>query len=374
MSKSPPSFKTCACRNLARCYAQEAGKLFVWFPVHHTLNKVISHLQQFAIDYELMQNKPGLSFDCKTEQAQEIAQKVSQLLTPIELKETQVLFIRGTIQPQLQDFSQMASLQRFLKFAQSDWLLEMIENEQFTSYFQPIVSLENTCQIYGYESLLRGIDTQGNIISPGPIIQLATEAGILPQLDRIARLSSILNFSRYQLDGKIFINFAPTALYDPISCLRSTVEAIERAGISYQQVVFEVVESDSPHDLTHLKAVLRYYRDAGFLIALDDIGSGYSSLNLLHQLRPDLMKLDMELIRNVHLDPYKAWITEKLLEIAQKLNILTVAEGVECLDELNWLRERGANFAQGYFIAKPSAIPVSLAPHFEMEQTCNFST
>jgi hypothetical protein len=133
--------------------------------------------------------------------------------------------------------------------------------------------------------------------------------------------------------------------------------------------VFEVVESDSPQNLDHLKAVLKYYRDAGFSIALDDIGSGYSSLNLLHQLRPDLIKLDMELTRNVHLDHYKASITEKVLEIAQKLGILTVAEGIECIEELNWLQERGATFAQGYLIAKPSATPVTTTPQLKMTST-----
>ncbi|WP_082803657.1 EAL domain-containing protein [Anabaena sp. 4-3] len=359
MSKTSLNNKTCTCRHTARCHAKEAGKLFVWFPVEHTLKKVINSLQQCAVKYELIHDKPMLSLDCKIGQAQEIASRVGQLLTPIELKETQVLFIRGTIQPQLQDFSDIASLQQFIKFTQSDWLLEMLEKEKFTSYFQPIVSMKNTSQIYGYEALLRGIDAQGNLIPPAQIIESATEAGLLPQLDRIARLSSIAQFSRHQVSGKVFINFSPTALYDPVSCLRSTVEAINRAGISYERVVFEVVESDTPQDLEHLKAVLKYYRDAGFAIALDDIGSGYSSLNLLHQLRPDLIKLDMELTRNVHLDPYKAAITEKVLEIAQQLNILTVAEGIECIDELNWLRERGATFAQGYLIAKPSPIPVN---------------
>ncbi|MEH2433229.1 MAG: EAL domain-containing protein [Nostoc sp.] len=367
MSKVSPKLKACTCHNIARCHPKEAGKLFFWFPVQHTLNKVINFLQPLVIKYELVHQPPGLSLDCKIGQAQDIAHKVSQLLTSRELNQTQVLFIRGNIQPQLQDFSDMASLQRFIKFNESDWLLEMIERDQFTSYFQPIVSTENTSEIYGYEALLRGIDAQGNLVLPKAIIELATEAGVLPQLDRIARLSSIAQFRNHQTSGKIFINFAPTALYDPVSCLRSTVEAIERAGISYDRVVFEVVESDSPQDLDHLKAVLKYYRDTGFSIALDDIGSGYSNLNLLHQLRPDLIKLDMELIRNVHLDPYKGLITEKLLEIAQKLNILTIAEGIECIEELNWLRERGANFAQGYFIAKPSAIPVTLLPDLKTE-------
>ncbi|MEH2463247.1 EAL domain-containing protein [Nostoc sp.] len=357
--------KTCACRNVARCRTKEPGKLFLWFPVPHTLKKVTSYLQQFALKYELMHKRPGLSLNCRPGQSQEIARNLAQLLAPRELRETQVLFLQGAIEPQLHDFSDITSLQRFIKFNQSDWLVEMLATERFTSYFQPIVSIKDTSQIYGYESLLRGLDEQGNLVLPGPILELATEAGLLPQLDQVGRLSAIAQFSRHQVSGQIFINFAPTALYDPTFCLRSTVEAIDQAGISHERVVFEVVESDNLQDLDHLKTVLKYYRDAGFLIALDDLGSGYSSLNLLHQLRPDFIKLDIELIQDVHQNLYKASITEKLLEITQKLNIQSVVEGIECIEELNWLRERGATFAQGYLIGKPSAMPVTTTPHFD---------
>ncbi|WP_197064727.1 EAL domain-containing protein [Leptolyngbya sp. KIOST-1] len=272
--------------------------------------------------------------------------------------------MRGAVQPQLEDFSDIASLQRFIKVSQSDWLVDMLASDRFTSHFQPIVSIQDTAQIYGYESLLRGLDEQGNLVMPGAIFELATDAGLIPQLDRAARLSTIAQAHQHHIRERIFINFTPTALYDPVSCLRSTVEAIDRAGISHSQVVFEVVESDNFQDLEHLKTVLNYYREAGFAVALDDLGSGYSGLNLLHQLRPDFIKLDMELIRDVHLDIYKASITEKLLEIAQKLNIQTVAEGIECVEELHWLQQRGADFAQGYLIAKPSAVPTRTPPRF----------
>lgn len=361
------TYKTCACRNVMQCRAGEAGRLFLWFPVPHTLTKVIPYLKQAAIEYELMQERPGLSLNCRSGQSQEVARNISQLVTSRELRETQVLFIQGAVQPQLQDFSDIATLQRFVKFSESGWLVDMLAAERFTSYFQPIVWIQDTSQIYGHESLLRGLDEQGNLVAPGPILELATEAGLLPQLDRIARLSTIAQASQHQLTGQIFINFAPTALYDPVSCLRSTVEAIDAAGIRHEQIVFEVVESDNPQDLDHLKTVLNYYRTAGFSVALDDLGSGYSGLNLLHQLRPDFVKLDMELIRDVHQDLYKASITEKLLEIAQKLEIQTVAEGIECIEELAWLQERGATYAQGYLIAKPSAVPITMTPRLDLK-------
>lgn len=357
--------KTCACHQIDRCQGKEAGQLYLWFPVPHTLAKALPFLRQAALAFEPMHERPGLSIACKPGQAQEIARHLAKRLAPQELKETQVLFVRGVIQPQLEDFSDIASLQRFITYSQSDWLVDMLADNRVTSYFQPIVSMRDTSQIYGYESLLRGLDQQGNTIMPGAMFGLAAEAGLLPQLDRAARLSAIAQASQYHLTERIFVNFTPTALYDPVSCLQSTVEAIDRANIRHEQVVFEVVESDNPQDLEHLQTVLRYYREAGFAVALDDLGSGYSGLNLLHQLRPDFVKLDMELIRNVHVDLYKASITEKLLEIAQKLNIQTVAEGIECVEELNWLQERGADFAQGYLIAKPEVVPVTMTPRFD---------
>ena len=120
-----------------------------------------------------------------------------------------------------------------------------------------------------------------------------------------------------------------------------------------------MAESQHPPDMDHLIKILMFYREAGFLIAMDDFGSGSSNLNLMHQLRPDFIKLDMQLIRNVHQDYYKALITEKLLEIAVELEIKTVAEGVETLEEFDWVRERGANFVQGYLIAKPTSPPIA---------------
>lgn len=359
--------RTCTCRNSRGCCTREAGRLFIWFPVPHALTKVIAFLKQAAHNYELMQGRPGLSVICKAGQVQEVATHIAQLLAPGELKETRVLFLPGMAEPQLQDFSDVTSLQCFIALMEGDWLIEMLAGERFTTYFQPIVSTQNTSQIYAYEALLRGLDADGNLVMPGLILEQATKAELLPQLDRIARLSAIAQASQHQLNRlnrRIFINFIPTALYDPVSCLQSTVAAIDKAGIAHECIVFEVIETDTPQDLNHLKTVLKYYREAGFLIALDDLGAGYSSLNLLHQLRPDFIKLDMALIRNVHQDPYKAAITKKLLEIAQALDVQTVAEGVQSIEELHWLQEHHATFAQGYLFAKPSAIPASEVLHY----------
>ncbi|MDX2096743.1 MAG: EAL domain-containing protein, partial [Leptolyngbyaceae cyanobacterium bins.59] len=136
------------------------------------------------------------------------------------------------------------------------------------------------------------------------------------------------------------------------------VRAIDEANIPHENIVFEVIESDKPQDLDHLKSILKFYQEAGFLVALDDFGAGYSNLNLIYELRPNFIKLDMQLLRNVHQDSYKALITEKILEITQSLNIQTIAEGIETVEELDWVQQHGATFVQGYLIGKPAETPV----------------
>ena len=144
------------------------------------------------------------------------------------------------------------------------------------------------------------------------------------------------------------VNFTPSAIYHPAFCLRSTSEAARESGIDPQRIVFEVVECDEVRDVDHLLTILNVYRSVVFRVALDDLGAGYGSLNLLHGLQPDLVKLDVGLVRDVECDPIKATIAAKLLEAAAALDVATVAKGVETESEWAWFREHGATYQQGY--------------------------
>jgi EAL domain-containing protein (putative c-di-GMP-specific phosphodiesterase class I) len=343
------------------------GKLYLWFSLGHSLMKVIHYLRKAGLDYELKEDGQCVVISLEENQIQGCVNTLAGILTNNELKDTQTLFTTRPGEPQLRDFPKTMALSRFKSLSQSDWLLDMLAAERVTSQFQPIVYANDTSRVFGQEALLRGVAPDGSLISPGQIFPLAAEAGILVQLDLLARRSAIREAMRHRIKERIFINFSPTSIYDPAFCLRSTMKAIDEAGISHDQVIFEVVESDHIQDVAHLKGILNVYREAGFLMALDDFGAGYSNLNLLHELRPDLLKLDMSLIRNVYADPYKALVTEKILEIANRLNIRTVAEGIECTEELDWVRERGATFAQGYLIAKPTTLPMTKPPRIAAE-------
>ncbi|HEY9692705.1 MAG TPA: EAL domain-containing protein [Oculatellaceae cyanobacterium] len=346
---------------------EDSGNLYLWFPSGHSLIKVTHYLRKAELDYQLKDEGQCLAISLQATKIENCLNTLAGILTKNELHNTQALFMTHAGEPKLRDISRTTLLSRFISLKQSSWVLDMLAADRVTSQFQPIVYAEDTSRVFGQESLLRGLAEDGSLIPPGKFFPLAASAGILVQLDLMGRRSAIREAKRHQIKERIFINFSPTSIYDPASCLRSTMKTIDEAGIAHEQIVFEVVESDHVQDINHLKGILDVYREAGFLMALDDFGAGYSNLNLLHELRPDLIKLDMSLIRNVHKDPYKAMVTEKILEITGHLNIKTVAEGIECIEEFEWVKERGATFVQGYLISKPMTLPVTKTPQLNRE-------
>lgn len=356
-------------QNCSRCETipnkiEGKGTLYLWFPVGHTTAKVISVLDKINQNYQILENSEGckISYDTKNE---EFINLIVTKLTNKELKETQALWILGTEEPQFRDFSRVTSLHNFISVNKAEWLLDLLASERLTCHFQPIVYAEDTSKIFAQEALLRGFDEQGNLISPGRIFSHANDAGLVFKLDALARQIAIREANQHGIEPLIFINFSPTAVYDPTTCLRMTVRAINEAGIPHDRVVFEVMESEQPPDIKHLIKILRFYQDAGFQIALDDFGTGYSNLNLITELSPDFIKLDRNLISNINQNPHKAVITKKLLEIAQHLQIKTIVEGVETIEELNWAQEHKADFIQGFLIAKPQSPPVTTTPNIK---------
>jgi EAL domain-containing protein (putative c-di-GMP-specific phosphodiesterase class I) len=358
--------KSCErCQSLPRKLDLEGwGRLFLWLPLGHSYGKLVRVLGDSGREYQPLPQEQCVTVRLEGAQLGTFAADVLGTLTDEESRATRVLFVKGDAEPGLRDFPRVGSLPQLVTMARSGWLVDMLAEKRITSHYQPIVDAKDTRRVYAYEALMRGFEPDGTLVFPGKMLTLARDADLLFQLDLAARLSAVREASRLGLKAPLFINFTPTAIYDPEFCLRSTVAAISELGISPSDVVFEIIESDHTPNANHLKSLIAYYRRTGFRVALDDLGAGYSSLNLIHQLRPDIMKLDMELIRGIHQDPYKASITRKLLELAQQLGILTVAEGIETPEELRWVRAHGVDFVQGYLIARPASPPAAITPHF----------
>ena len=284
-------------------------------------------------------------------------------LNSIEAQDTRCVFVAGGHPLSVRDAMRMQTLTQLIAEADSEILRDILERERLTCFFQPIVHAADPTNVYAFECLLRGLDEEDNPIPPGPLFKLASDADMLFQLDRAARLQIIKNLSHRNIKANIFINFVPTSVYNPEFCLRTTVKAADEAGLSREQFVFEITESEKITDLKHLQKILTYYRENGFRVALDDLGSGYSSLNLIHHLRPDFLKMDMELVQGVDQDRFKASVSKSLLNLAQDLQIPVIAEGIERVEEYEWLRDNGATYMQGYLFARPAAEPpVPVAP------------
>ncbi|MCC6142859.1 MAG: EAL domain-containing protein [Candidatus Hydrogenedentes bacterium] len=282
-------------------------------------------------------------------------------VSALEQQDTKCLLMPDDAEPSLQDLLKMQSLGTLLARVEGEWLLGVLRDQRLVTFFQPIVPCTDPKDVFAYECLIRGRADDGRIIPPGDLFRCARSADLLFQLDRASRISAIRDAQRQGIRTRIFINFTPSSIYDPAFCLRTTVAAIAETDLKPENVVFEVVESDEVGDVGHLLDILRYYRDHGYRVALDDLGAGYGSLNLLHQLQPDFIKLDMDLVRNVHKDPYKARISENLLALANSLGVRSIAEGVETPDEWEWLKAHGADLVQGYLFARPSETPPTIA-------------
>jgi EAL domain-containing protein (putative c-di-GMP-specific phosphodiesterase class I) len=327
------------------------------FPLAHSYSKILTYLRNSGLEYS--QQSERVSIHVKTVELAPIVAPLMDVMSSTEQADVRVLFQAEGRAMDVNSYFEVESLHGFITRAQSGWLVDMMAENRLTTWFQPIVQCQAPDQVYAYECLLRGQDSEG-IVFPGRILDVARGAGLLFQLDRSARLTSITNAQRQGIQSHIFINFTPTSIYDPVNCLRSTVKAVDEMGLQRSQVIFEVIESELVRDVPHLKEILDYYRASGFRVALDDVGSGYSSLNMLGQLRPDFIKLDRELISGVHHDAYRAVIAKKLLETAQELHIETIAEGIEEEGEYHWMRDHGADYAQGYFFARPAVVPPML--------------
>ena len=256
----------------------------------------------------------------------------------------------------IRDCFDVQTLREWLARAQSGWFLAMMRDDKFESHFQPIVRVQAPHEIFGYESLLRGV-ADGGLMAPLPLFEVAGGLNLRAQLDAKARQQAICRAGSLGVREKLFINCLPSALDDAQMALGATLNLIDDAELKREQIVLEIVESECIEDANALRAGLELFREAGIGIALDDLGAGYSSLTLLERLRPDFVKLDRELIRGVDSDGFKAVIAQKLLETARNLEIATVAEGVETAGEWNWLRAHGGDLAQGYFFARPAATP-----------------
>jgi EAL domain-containing protein (putative c-di-GMP-specific phosphodiesterase class I) len=218
----------------------------------------------------------------------------------------------------------------------------------FTMAFQPIVDIKAQ-KIWGYEALVRGISGE-----PAPTVLSRVTDQTKYSFDQRCRVKAIELAARLMpSDCILSINFMPNAVYEPRACIRTTLVAAAQTGFDLRRINFEFTESERVTDPAHLQGIIAEYQRQGFLTAIDDFGAGYAGLNLLASFTPDIVKIDMGLVRDIDSDFTKRAIVRGVASICHDLGIAMLAEGIETEGELHVLKDFGINLLQGYLFARP---------------------
>jgi EAL domain-containing protein (putative c-di-GMP-specific phosphodiesterase class I) len=217
----------------------------------------------------------------------------------------------------------------------------------FTMAFQPIVDLREHC-IDAHEALVRGPNRE----PAGDIFARVTDQNLYA-FDQACRVKAIELAARFRLQGQLNINFLPNAVYDPKACIRKTLDTAARTGFPLDRLTFEFTEEEAIVDATHLVNIIAEYRRHGFKIAIDDFGTSYSGLSRLIDLRPDIIKLDKNFVRDIDTDRLRQAVVAGVASIGAETGIKVVAEGFERREEVEAALASGVRYMQGYFFCKP---------------------
>uniref|UniRef100_I2PZH5 Diguanylate cyclase (GGDEF) domain-containing protein n=1 Tax=Desulfovibrio sp. U5L TaxID=596152 RepID=I2PZH5_9BACT len=232
---------------------------------------------------------------------------------------------------------------------------EILELGRVRAVYQPIVNLRSG-SVFAWEALARG-PAGTTLASPAMLFDVAEEAGAIFALEKVCREAAIRGFAPREQGAKLFCNVHPRTLLDPAFTPGETRRLLDKYGMEPREVVLEITERHSVKDFNLFHRTLAHYRDAGYGVAVDDVGTGYSGLVSIAEIQPDFMKIDMSLVRGIDANPVKRALLETLLTFADKVGCRIVAEGIETEAELACLIRLGVHFGQGYFLGRPADAP-----------------
>ena len=234
---------------------------------------------------------------------------------------------------------------------------DILANEWVATWCQPIASIKKK-NVIGFEALSRGYrGDPGNVIMPpDAMFRDAATAGLALDLDRLCRRKAFECFHhvlKEHPEATMFVNLDTAVIEEGVVGSGLIMKVVEDYGIDPAQVVLEIIESRS-EDLAALQRFVKLYRSQGFVIALDDVGSGHSNLDRIPLLKPDVLKIDRWLIQGMEREYHKREVFRSLVTLAHNVGAMVVAEGLETDEQVMLSLELGADLLQGYFLARPS--------------------
>jgi len=263
------------------------------------------------------------------------------------------------------------------KYEQKQYVLEhfdeAFEKGYFKVFYQPIYRSLNK-KVYGYEALARWIDPNRGMIPPVIFIEVLEKVHLIHKLDAYI-IDQVCKDLRDDIDSgyayqPISVNLS--RLDFELSDIKKVVDnAVAKYNVPKEYIVLEVTESAFASDLSNLGEVISAFRADGYQVWIDDFGSGYSSFNNLQTYDFDFLKIDMNFLRNFDKTPKSKVIIASIVDLAKKLGIHTLAEGVETLEQYEYLKQIGCELIQGYYFSKP--LPIEDF-HTRRTNLCGFTT
>jgi len=230
---------------------------------------------------------------------------------------------------------------------------EILLKRQITTVFQPIISLRDA-SIFAYEALSRG--PQGSPLhTPDKLFAAAEKHEKTWELEQLCRTTAIETISSLIQDKILFLNVNPQIMHDRKFRQGFTREYLRTYDIDPENIVFEITEKGIVDNIQDFIKTVDHYKNQNYRIAVDDAGAGYSGLNMISDVHPHFLKLDMNLIRNIHQDTTRQALLKSLSEFASLTNTHLIAEGIETKEELLKLIDIGIHYGQGFFLQHPQA-------------------
>ena len=238
---------------------------------------------------------------------------------------------------------------------------DILSGELITSVYQPIVSLESG-EIFGYEALSRISDSELEM-NIEKMFRLADRANRSWELESLCRTKALEGTAGLTLDKRLFLNVNPNILYDEAFKNGFTRSRMEQYGLDFLNIIFEITERVAIQNDDAFFNAIEHYKTQNYGIAIDDAGAGYSGLNTIACVKPDFIKLDMALIRNIDKDETKQLLCSAMVGFCKSMGILMIAEGIETAEELAMVVRLGVDLGQGYYIGVPQKTFAPIVQH-----------
>jgi len=239
-------------------------------------------------------------------------------------------------------------------------LNKIIEGGFISPVYQPVISLTEG-HIFGYEAVSK-ITVKELKMEIGQIFRQADKLGKAWELEVICRTKALKNFTPINREKKLFLKVNPNVINDDEFKEGFTRERLSEYGLDFNNIIFEITERTAIYDKNIFFDSILHYRKQKYEIAIDDVGAGYSGLNTIAAIRPNYVKLDKNLIKDIDKDETKQFLCKAMVDFCKNSNIIVLAKGIETVEELKTLIKLNVDLGQGYFFGIPQEFLIDIEP------------